>query len=503
MNSYVDLKREIDILTTKKENIQEEKIGLILPIYELLRVNEDFLGELDNILPRNLKLVSSNVLVLRLKVLEAEVSELVNIDEELKVKVLNVISDAKDKVIEKSKEQDIIQNELNKLNNELEQRKNYILEKKYLLDELASKIEEINTKIDTRSAYLVENDDLEFGIRLAIQSVIKGYNEKIEELVRQRTNIIQEVGLIDDIKVLISLGVIENVLEKQIKDERERIKEDKEEVTDKTIYIDSVNTPDVEGNKKIEDLHIYKDNYAVLPETGLWSKASNDSSMYKTASDLGVSDDLIGKWVVEADGKYVDTNSLDEFEPENVKLVLPNNTEINDKDGTYMVPNDDLLPETFEEGEYEVVSSYKSLLLEQMVKFKKNLRVILGLTALAASTSILTTGNVLTGALPLGIAAGSLIGGITNKPERQILRRSYKLENEASEMLNNSSLLSSGEKEELMKTSDMVSNQARRVRVNRELGRLDYEELSKLDDLNNSLNGLMENTSVFKKELKR
>jgi len=496
MNSYVDLKREFDALTQQRENIQKEKIGLVMPIYELLRNNKESLGELDNILPRNLKLVSSNVLVLRLQVLEAEISELIDIDEELRNNVLNVVLEIKDKVIEKNREQDIIQGKLNKLNSELGQRKNYVLERKNVLDKLASEINEIKNIIDIRTAYLEENDDLEFGIRLAIQSVIRGYNEKIELLVKERTNILQEIGLVEDLEELVSLGIIENLLEKQREEVREK---NKEELTDNTIYVEPVNNSVIEENKEIEDLHIYKDNYSVLPEVGLWSKASKDSSMYKIASELAVDEDLIGKWVVESDGMYVDAEKAKEIEPANANLVLPNNALVNDKEGTYMVPNDDFIPDTFNDEGYEIVSSYKSMLLEQKINDKKKLRILLGLTALAASTSILTTGNVLTGALPLGIAAGSLVSGLVNKPEKSILNRSYKLDDEVSEILSDASLLSKDEKVGLMEASNKVSDQARRIRVNRELGRLDYEELSKLDILNDNLDGLLEKTRVLKK----
>lgn len=112
------------------------------------------------------------------------------------------------------------------------------------------------------------------------------------------------------------------------------------------------------------------------------------NGVYQKISDLpGVSKDLIGKWVIKQDDKYVDIDKIENPDPEQAILVLPNNAVIDYENGTYELPSDNELPEDYKENEFlneelKIEESHSNFLLETKIKLKKKLRTILGLNTI-------------------------------------------------------------------------------------------------------------------------
>lgn len=229
-------------------------------------------------------------------------------------------------------------------------------------------------------------------------------------------------------------------------------------------------------------------------------RLSNDVSMYKKKSELeGISDDLVGKWVVKnKDGKYVDIDKATDFEPEQAILVLPDNAIIDEKTGSYSIPDDSELPKNYQENEFkkerkeeqlEVVDSHKNWFLEQKIKLQKNLRVVLGVVSLAAATSAIALGTGgLSVAVPVGAMAFNLIDGITNTPERLAVSDAKQLYKEAKKLVNNhSDEIGETTTKNIVNQAKKIQEMKERIKANKKNGSLQMSEIEALEKMNQAL----------------
>ena len=113
------------------------------------------------------------------------------------------------------------------------------------------------------------------------------------------------------------------------------------------------------------------------------------SGVYQKIQDLpGVSKDLIGKWVIKKDGKYIDIDKIKNSDPDQAILVLPNDAIIDYEKGTYELPNDNGIQNDYKEDdslneeELKVEESHSNASLGTKIKTKKSLRTILGLNTI-------------------------------------------------------------------------------------------------------------------------
>ena len=96
MNSYIEIKQEIEKLEKRLSSKNQERNDLLLPLFKLIKENS-----LNNILPSNLDKYNPKNLPLRLTILSEEV-EINNLKD--KEKILSEIEDIKRKIIDKNNE---------------------------------------------------------------------------------------------------------------------------------------------------------------------------------------------------------------------------------------------------------------------------------------------------------------------------------------------------------------------------------------------------------------
>lgn len=231
---------------------------------------------------------------------------------------------------------------------------------------------------------------------------------------------------------------------------------------------------------------------------------SNDTSMYKKKSELdGISDDLVGKWVVKGENdKYINIDNAKDFQPEDAILVLPDNAKIDNKNGTYDIPDASQLPNNYKENEFftekeeeqfEIVSSHRNWNLEQKIKFKKSLRVILGIASLMATTASIATGVGLLTAVPLGVMANNLIQGIKESPEREVVKNSKRIYEDTKDFVNNYGyLLPEDVRNNIIDIAKKVKETEKLVMINKNNGTLQLDMVTRLDYLNQKLSSLLE-----------
>lgn len=190
MDSYIELKQEIEKLEKSLSSKNQERNALLLPMFKLIEdngLNNVLPSDLDNYLPKNLPL--------RLTILAEEV-ELNNLSN--KTILLGEIEDVKRKVIEKNNEQIIEIQRLDSVRAKLEERRNYVLSRIPELDELDSQIDRLQSGIDRRISIL-NTVSLEPEEQKAIKNIIDKSILQVGDLNEKKNRILSEEGLSDDI----------------------------------------------------------------------------------------------------------------------------------------------------------------------------------------------------------------------------------------------------------------------------------------------------------------
>lgn len=491
MDSYIEIKQEIEKLEKSLSSKNQERNDLLLPMFKIIEDNG-----LNNVLPSNLDNYLPKNLPLRLTILAEEV-ELNNLSN--KTILLGEIEDARRKVIEKNNEQIIEIQRLDSMRTKLEERRNYVLSRMPELDELDNQVARLQTGIDRR-LNILNTVSLEPEEQKVIRDIIAKSIEQVQELNGKKDEILSEKGLYSDVVELKkeinhnkeekiednheekrnvnsasdefykrvqelngSLSSIENDLDEYEKrilnhDYPERqplrvrpVNNSQEEVINSSDNSQEFFRPATDldtkeetnlgsiakkTNSKEQSTKKDENTFGFKPATDLDSsvKASNEiaigvpytykfeevkdeskpleskffrpassldanietkeepkekSGVYQKIQDLpGVSKDLIGKWVIKKDGKYIDIDKIKNPDPDQAILVLPNDAIIDYEKGTYELPNDNGIQNDYKEDdslneeELKVEESHSNASLGTKIKTKKSLRAILGLNTI-------------------------------------------------------------------------------------------------------------------------
>lgn len=491
MDSYIEIKQEIEKLEKSLSSKNQERNDLLLPMFKIIEdngLNNVLPSNLDNYLPRNLPL--------RLTILAEEV-ELNNLSN--KTILLGEIEDARRKVIEKNNEQIIEIQRLDSMRTKLEERRNYVLSRMPELDELDNQVARLQTGIERR-LNILNTVSLEPEEQKVIRDIIAKSIEQVQELNGKKDEILSEKGLYSDVvelkkeinpnkeekiednheeKINVnsasdefykrvqelngSLSSIENDLDEYEQrilnhDYPERqplrvrpVNNSQEEVINSSDNSQESFRPATDldtkeetnlgsiakkTNSKEQSTKKDENTFGFKPATDLDSsvKASDEiaigvpytykfeevkdeskpleskffrpassldanietkeepkekSGVYQKIQDLpGVSKDLIGKWVIKKDGKYIDIDKIKNPDPDQAILVLPNDAIIDYEKGTYELPNDNGIQNDYKEDdslneeELKVEDSHSNASLGTKIKTKKSLRTILGLNTI-------------------------------------------------------------------------------------------------------------------------
>ncbi len=491
MDSYIEIKQEIEKLEKSLSSKNQERNDLLLPMFKIIEDNG-----LNNVLPSNLDNYLPKNLPLRLTILAEEV-ELNNLSN--KTVLLGEIEDARRKVIEKNNEQIIEIQRLDSMRTKLEERRNYVLSRMPELDELDNQVARLQTGIDRR-LNILNTVSLEPEEQKVIRNIIAKSIEQVQELNGKKDEILSEKGLYSDVvelkkeinpnkeekkednheeKINVnsasdefykrvqelngSLSSIENDLDKYEQrilnhDYPERqslrvrpVNNSQEEVINSSDNSQEFFRPATDldtkeetnlgsiakkTNSKEQSTKKDENTFGFKPATDLDSsvKASDEiaigvpytykfeevkdeskpleskffrpassldanietkeepkekSGVYQKIQDLpGVSKDLIGKWVIKKDGKYIDIDKIKNPDPDQAILVLPNDAIIDYEKGTYELPNDNGIQNDYKEDdslneeELKVEESHSNASLGTKIKTKKSLRTILGLNTI-------------------------------------------------------------------------------------------------------------------------
>ena len=491
MDSYIEIKQEIEKLEKSLSSKNQERNDLLLPMFKIIEDNG-----LNNVLPSNLDNYLPKNLPLRLTILAEEV-ELNNLSN--KTILLGEIEDARRKVIEKNNEQIIEIQRLDSMRTKLEERRNYVLSRMPELDELDNQVARLQTGIERR-LNILNTVSLEPEEQKVIRDIIAKSIEQVQELNGKKDEILSEKGLYSDVvelkkeinpnkeekkednheeKINVnsasdefykrvqelngSLSSIENDLDEYEQrilnhDYPERqplrvrpVNNSQEEVINSSDNSQKSFRPATDldtkeetnlgsiakkTNSKEQSTKKDENTFGFKPATDLDSsvKASDEiamgvpytykfeevkdeskpleskffrpassldaniktkeepkekSGVYQKIQDLpGVSKDLIGKWVIKKDGKYIDIDKIKNPDPDQAILVLPNDAIIDYEKGTYELPNDNEIQNDYKEDdslneeELKVEESHSNASLGTKIKTKKSLRTILGLNTI-------------------------------------------------------------------------------------------------------------------------
>ena len=191
MNSYIEIKQEIEKLEKRLSSKNQERNDLLLPLFKLIKENS-----LNNILPSNLDKYNPKNLPLRLTILSEEV-EINNLKD--KEKILSEIEDIKRKIIDKNNEQIIENQRIDNMRIKLKERKEYVLSRIPEINNIDKQIEKLQSGIDRRLKILNEGS-LEKEEQRVIREIINKNIKQVNELETRKQLILNEKGLYSDIK---------------------------------------------------------------------------------------------------------------------------------------------------------------------------------------------------------------------------------------------------------------------------------------------------------------
>lgn len=395
MNSYIEIKQEIEKLEKRLSSKNQERNDLLLPLFKLIKENS-----LNNILPSNLDKYNPKNLPLRLTILSEEV-EINNLKD--KEQILSEIEDIKRKIIDKNSEQIIENQRIDNMRIKLKERKKYVLSRIPELNSIDKQIEKLQSGIDRRLRILNEGS-LEKEEQKIIRQIIDKNIKQIKELEDKKSLIINEKGLYSDIK--------------QIEKEDNLVKKEKTQETKKVETPEEVKKSNSEFLDKVENIN----------------------------NSLNDIDSKLNEQIQTIESKPIQTEEFKIKEPEQTKkidlpLPLENNSVQKNKPVSFEieeikedVPVDFKIEETPEQPKNEtkelavptsndltIVETHSNFLLETKLKLKKGLRIILGLKNITAQKLLEIKSKEERKNTNIGDTISNLIGGIIKTPESKIV----------------------------------------------------------------------------------
>ncbi len=455
MNSYIEIKQEIEKLEKRLSSKNQERNDLLLPLFKLIKENS-----LNNILPSNLDKYNPKNLPLRLTILSEEV-EINNLKD--KEKILSEIEDIKRKIIDKNNEQIIENQRIDNMRIKLKERKEYVLSRIPEINNIDKQIEKLQSGIDRRLKILNEGS-LEKEEQRVIREIINKNIKQVNELETRKQLILNEKGLYSDIK---QIEKEDNLIKQEDKKDNEE-QQDNEFLKKVKNINSSLNSIEDKLSEKIQTLDV--------------EPIVTEEQTKKIDIPFPV------KQENKVDDKPLQNNKPISFEIEEIKEDTPNNIEVeklleqpkNTSQELTVPTSDDLT----------VVETHSNFLLETKLKLKKGLRIILGLKNITAQKLLEIKAKAEKKNTNIGDTISNLIGGIVKTPESKIVDKARENIEVAKQLLEeNKDNLSEEETEKIKANLSRVYLKLNQARNDKTHQRYDsyYQNIAELENISDQL----------------
>ena len=462
MNSYIEIKQEIEKLEKRLSSKNQERNDLLLPLFKLIKDNG-----LNNVLPSNLDNYLPKNLPLRLTILSEEV-EINNLKD--KEKILSEIEDIKRKIIDKNNEQIIENQRIDNMRIKLKERKEYVLSRIPEINDIDKQIEKLQSGIDRRLKILNEGS-LEKEEQRVIREIINKNIKQVKELETRKQLILNEKGLYSDIK---QIEKEDNLVKKEETKEDKKVNTNSEQQKPNSKFLNKIENINSSLNK-IEDTLDEKIQTAEIQHSKVEDPIIKEQAK-KIDLSIPIKEEPIKK-----------SNPIS-FEIEEIKEDTPNNMKVeevpelpNSESKELTVPNSNDLT---------VVETHSNFLLETKLKLKKGLRIILGLKNITAQKLLEIKAKAEKKNTNIGDTISNLIGGIVKTPESKIVDKARESIEAAKKILEeNKDDLSEEETEKIKANLSRVYLKLNQARNDKTHQRHDsyYHSIAELENISDQL----------------
>ena len=455
MNSYIEIKQEIEKLEKRLSSKNQERNDLLLPLFKLIKENS-----LNNILPSNLDKYNPKNLPLRLTILSEEV-EINNLKD--KEKILSEIEDIKRKIIDKNNEQIIENQRIDNMRIKLKERKEYVLSRIPEINNIDKQIEKLQSGIDRRLKILNEGS-LEKEEQRVIREIINKNIKQVKELETRKQLILNEKGLYSDIK---QIEKEDNLIKQEDKKDNEE-QQDNEFLKKVKNINSSLNSIEDKLSEKIQTVDV--------------EPIVTEEQTKKIDIPFPV------KQENKVDDKPLQNNKPISFEIEEIKEDTPNNIEVEKLQEQPKNTSQELTVPTSDD--LTVVETHSNFLLETKLKLKKGLRIILGLKNITAQKLLEIKAKAEKKNTNIGDTISNLIGGIVKTPESKIVDKARENIEVAKQLLEeNKDNLSEEETEKIKANLSRVYLKLNQARNDKTHQRYDsyYQNIAELENISDQL----------------
>lgn len=462
MNSYIEIKQEIEKLEKRLSSKNQERNDLLLPLFKLIKDNG-----LNNVLPSNLDNYLPKNLPLRLTILSEEV-EINNLKD--KEKILSEIEDIKRKIIDKNNEQIIENQRIDNMRIKLKERKEYVLSRIPEINDIDKQIEKLQSGIDRRLKILNEGS-LEKEEQRVIREIINKNIKQVKELETRKQLILNEKGLYSDIK---QIEKEDNLVKKEKTKEDKKVNTNSEQQKPNSKFLNKIENINSSLNK-IEDTLDEKIQTAEIQHSKV-----EDPIIKEQAKKIDLSIPIKEEPIKKSNPISFEIEEIKEDTPNNIKVEevpeLPNS-----ESKELTVPNSNDLT---------VVETHSNFLLETKLKLKKGLRIILGLKNITAQKLLEIKAKAEKKNTNIGDTISNLIGGIVKTPESKIVDKARESIEAAKKILEeNKDDLSEEETEKIKANLSRVYLKLNQARNDKTHQRHDsyYQSIAELENISDQL----------------
>ena len=462
MNSYIEIKQEIEKLEKRLSSKNQERNDLLLPLFKLIKDNG-----LNNVLPSNLDNYLPKNLPLRLTILSEEV-EINNLKD--KEKILSEIEDIKRKIIDKNNEQIIENQRIDNMRIKLKERKEYVLSRIPEINDIDKQIEKLQSGIDRRLKILNEGS-LEKEEQRVIREIINKNIKQVKELETRKQLILNEKGLYSDIK---QIEKEDNLVKKEETKEDKKVNTNSEQQKPNSKFLNKIENINSSLNK-IEDTLDEKIQTAEIQHSKV-----EDPIIKEQAKKIDLSIPIKEEPIKKSNPISFEIEEIKEDTPNNIKVEevpeLPNS-----ESKELTVPNSNDLT---------VVETHSNFLLETKLKLKKGLRIILGLKNITAQKLLEIKAKEEKKNTNIGDTISNLIGGIVKTPESKIVDKARESIEAAKKILEeNKDDLSEEETEKIKANLSRVYLKLNQARNDKTHQRHDsyYQSIAELENISDQL----------------
>ena len=462
MNSYIEIKQEIEKLEKRLSSKNQERNDLLLPLFKLIKDNG-----LNNVLPSNLDNYLPKNLPLRLTILSEEV-EINNLKD--KEQILSEIEDIKRKIVDKNNEQIIEIQRLDNMRTKLKERKEYVLSRIPEINNIDKQIEKLQSGIDRRLKILNEGS-LEKEEQRVIREIINKNIKQVKELETRKQLILNEKGLYSDIK---QIEKEDNLVKKEETKEDKKVNTNSEQQKPNSEFLNKIENINSSLNN-IEDTLDEKIQTAEIQHSKV-----EDPIIKEQAKKMDLSIPIKEESIKKSNPISFEIEEIKEDTPNNIKVEeVPELPKSESKELT--VPNSNDLT---------IVETHSNFLLETKLKLKKGLRIILGLKNLTAQKLLEIKVKEEKKNTNVGDTISNLIGGIIKTPESKIVDKARESIEAAKKILEeNKDDLSEEETEKIKANLSRVYLKLNQARNDKTHQRHDsyYQSIAELENISDQL----------------